>query len=192
MLASASSAAPVRSAGGSRPRSAPSAPRQLDRWCASPATAASTITWASSRPPRATRSRWVVVVNNNGAYGANRRSEPNSYRRDESREPDRSWKFGQHNFARIAQEQGREGFRIERPTDLGSALQDALASGKQVVLDVLTDPTASHSRAWGRSGWPTSDATARAPTLLQNQVQITNLVLQETRVPGVDGRGSAG
>src|SRR5438874_1657405 len=39
----------------------------------------------------------VVVVNNNGAYGANRRSEPNPYRRDESREPDRSWKFGQHN-----------------------------------------------------------------------------------------------
>ena len=90
----------------------------------------------------------VVVVNNNGAYGADRRSEPNPYRRDDSREADLSWKFGQHNFAQIAKELGCDGVRVERPTDLGSALQNALASGKPVVLDVLTDPTASHPRAW--------------------------------------------
>lgn len=90
----------------------------------------------------------VVVVNNNGAYGADRRSEPNPYRRDASDEADRSWKFGQHNFAQIGRELGCEGVRIERPTDLGPAIQNALASGKPVVLDVLTDPTASHPRAW--------------------------------------------
>jgi acetolactate synthase I/II/III large subunit len=90
----------------------------------------------------------VVVVNNNGAYGAERRSEPNPYRRDDSREADLSWKFGQHNFAQIAKELGCEGVRIERPTDIGSVLRNALASGKPVVLDVLTDPTASHPRAW--------------------------------------------
>jgi acetolactate synthase-1/2/3 large subunit len=90
----------------------------------------------------------VVVVNNNGAYGADRRTEPNPYRRDGSPEGDLSWKFGQHNFAQIAKELGCEGFRVERPTDIGSALQTALASGKPVVLDVLTDQTASHPRAW--------------------------------------------
>jgi thiamine pyrophosphate-dependent acetolactate synthase large subunit-like protein len=91
----------------------------------------------------------VVVVNNNGAYGAERRAEPNPYRSDDSREADLSWKFGQHNFAQIARELGCEGVRIERPTDIGSALQKALgSSGKPVVLDVLTDPTASHPRAW--------------------------------------------
>jgi acetolactate synthase-1/2/3 large subunit len=90
----------------------------------------------------------VVVVNNNGAYGAERRSEPNPYRRDDSREANLSWKFGQHNFAQIAKELGCEGVRVERPTDIGSALQSALAAGKPVVLDVLTDTTAAHPRAW--------------------------------------------
>jgi acetolactate synthase-1/2/3 large subunit len=90
----------------------------------------------------------VVVVNNNGAYGADRRTEPNPYRRDGSPEGDLSWKFGQHNFAQIAKELGCEGVRVERPTDISSALQTALASGKPVVLDVLTDQTASHPRAW--------------------------------------------
>jgi acetolactate synthase I/II/III large subunit len=54
----------------------------------------------------------------------------------------------QHSFAQISKELGCKGVRIERPTDIGSALQNALASGKPVVLDVLTDPTASHPRAW--------------------------------------------
>ncbi len=91
----------------------------------------------------------VVVVNNNGSYGAERRSEPNPYRSDASRDADLSWKFGgQHNFAQIAKELGCEGVRIERPTDLPSALQSALGSGRPTVIDVLTDPTASHTRAW--------------------------------------------
>ena len=99
----------------------------------------------------------VVVVNNNGAYGADRRSEPNPYRRDESREADRSWKFGQHNFAQIARELGCEGVRVERPTDLGAALQNALASGKPVVLDVLTDPPPATRAPGRRPRWPTSE-----------------------------------
>ncbi|HET6320218.1 MAG TPA: thiamine pyrophosphate-dependent enzyme, partial [Chloroflexota bacterium] len=90
----------------------------------------------------------VVVVNNNGQYGAERPAEGNPYRRDESRDADRAWKFGQHNFAQIAKELGCDGVRVERPTDLASALQSALSSGKPTVLDVLTDPTAAHPRAW--------------------------------------------
>jgi acetolactate synthase-1/2/3 large subunit len=90
----------------------------------------------------------VVVVNNNGAYGADRRSEPNPYRRDDSAEGDLSWKFGQYNFAAIAKELGCDGVRIERPTDVGSALRAALASGKPTVLDIVTDTTAAHPRAW--------------------------------------------
>src|ERR1700737_3575716 len=41
----------------------------------------------------------VVVVNNNGAYGADRRSEPNPYTREASPEADLSWKFGPDHFA---------------------------------------------------------------------------------------------
>jgi Thiamine pyrophosphate enzyme, C-terminal TPP binding domain len=76
----------------------------------------------------------VVVVNHNGAYGAERRSEPNPYRRDDSPEADLSWKFGQHNLAQIAKELGCKGVRTERPTDVSSALQSALASGEPTVL----------------------------------------------------------
>jgi acetolactate synthase-1/2/3 large subunit len=91
----------------------------------------------------------VVVVNNNGSYGAERRSGPNPYRSDASREADLSWKFGgQHNFAQIARELGCDGVRIERPTDLSATLQSALASGRPTVIDVLTDPTAAFKRAW--------------------------------------------
>jgi acetolactate synthase-1/2/3 large subunit len=91
----------------------------------------------------------VVVVNNNGSYGAERSSGANPYRSDSSRDAVRSHKFGgQHNFAQIAQELGCEGVRVERPTDLSSALQSALANGRPTVIDVLTDPTAAHKRAW--------------------------------------------
>jgi acetolactate synthase-1/2/3 large subunit len=91
----------------------------------------------------------VVVVNNNGSYGAERRSGPNPYRSDSSHEADLSWRFGgQHNFAQIAKELGCDGVRVERPTDLSGALQSALASGRPVVIDVLTDPTAAFKRAW--------------------------------------------
>jgi thiamine pyrophosphate-dependent acetolactate synthase large subunit-like protein len=98
----------------------------------------------------------VVVVNNNGSYGAERRGGPNPYRSDESAEADRSWKFsGQHDFAQIARELGCQGIRIEDPGAVGSAVQESLASGKPTVVDVLTDPTAAHPRAW------TSPANAR-------------------------------
>jgi acetolactate synthase I/II/III large subunit len=91
----------------------------------------------------------VVVVNNNGSYGADRPAGDNPYVSHASQDSRRSWKFGaQYNFAQIAKELGCEGVRVERPTDLSSALRSALASGKPVVLDVLTDPTAHHPGAW--------------------------------------------
>jgi len=90
----------------------------------------------------------VVVVNNNGQYGGDRRSEPSPYRRADSLDGDLSWKFGQHNFAQVAKELGCDGVRVERPVDISAALQAALSSGKPTVVDVLTDPSAVHPRAW--------------------------------------------
>lgn len=91
----------------------------------------------------------VVVVNNNGAYGAERSSEPSPYRSDAGeKDADRTWKFGKYNFADIARDFGCEGIRVEEPGEIRSALQTALASRKPVVVDMVTDPTASHPRAW--------------------------------------------
>lgn len=91
----------------------------------------------------------VVVVNNNGAYGADRHSEPSPYRSDAGQaDADKTWKFGEYNFAEIARGFGCEGIRVENPVDIASALRQALSSGKPVVVDMVTDPTASHPRAW--------------------------------------------
>jgi acetolactate synthase-1/2/3 large subunit len=90
----------------------------------------------------------VVVVNNNGAYGAERPTRPNPYNRSRSADGDRAWKFGQHNFAQIARELGCEGVRVEHPAELGTALTAALSSGRPTVLDVLSDRTAAHPGAW--------------------------------------------
>jgi acetolactate synthase-1/2/3 large subunit len=91
----------------------------------------------------------VVVVNNNGSYGGDRGPGQNPNSTGPSREADLSWRFsGQYNFAQIARELGCEGVRVERPTDLSSALRTALDSSRPVVLDVLTDPTARHPAAW--------------------------------------------
>jgi len=89
------------------------------------------------------------VVNNNGSYGAERPAGDNPYVNNASVDARRSWKFGaQYDFAQIAKDLGCEGVRVERPTDLSAALRSALGSNKPVVLDVLTDPTAHHPRAW--------------------------------------------
>jgi acetolactate synthase-1/2/3 large subunit len=99
----------------------------------------------------------VVVVNNNGAYGADRRSEPSPYRSDAGQQDaDLTWKFGQYNFADIARDFGCDGIRVESPSEIGSALRQALGSGKPMVVDIVTDPSASHPRAW------TPPALARA------------------------------
>jgi acetolactate synthase-1/2/3 large subunit len=91
----------------------------------------------------------VVVVNNNGAYGADRQSEPSPYRSDAGEsDADKTWKFGEYNFADIARDFGCEGIRVENPVDIAAALRHAISIGKPVVVDMVTDPTASHPRAW--------------------------------------------
>jgi acetolactate synthase-1/2/3 large subunit len=90
----------------------------------------------------------VVVVNNNGAYGAERGPEHNPYRPDTTQDANLSWKFGKYSFAQIAKDFGCEGIRVEQPGDIASALRKALSSEKPVVVDMVTDPTAYHPRAW--------------------------------------------
>jgi pyruvate dehydrogenase (quinone) len=43
-------------------------------------------------------------------------------------------------FAAYARQIGLEGIRVERPEDVGPALDRALAAGRPAVVDVLTDP----------------------------------------------------
>ena len=43
------------------------------------------------------------------------------------------------NFARIAEDMGALGIRVEKPADLPGALAQALAANRPVVIDVVTD-----------------------------------------------------
>ena len=52
-------------------------------------------------------------------------------------------------FARIAQDIGCFGVRVERPGDLGAALQSAFAAGRPAVIDVASDIEGIADAPWG-------------------------------------------
>jgi acetolactate synthase-1/2/3 large subunit len=49
------------------------------------------------------------------------------------------WTFTSVNFARIAEDMGAAGIRVEKASDFAPALQKALGMGRPVVIDVVTD-----------------------------------------------------
>jgi len=81
----------------------------------------------------------VTVVNNN--HGGNQ-SKPGfdrvygGHQSDWARE---IWTFSKVNFARIAEDMGAVGIRVEDPKELPGALQRAFKADRPVVIDVVTD-----------------------------------------------------
>ena len=59
------------------------------------------------------------------------------------------WTFGDINFAKIAEELGCLGIRVERPEDVRAAVERGLASGRPTLVDVATDPDAVADKGWG-------------------------------------------
>jgi acetolactate synthase-1/2/3 large subunit len=57
---------------------------------------------------------------------------------------------GGPNFAVVAQGLGCEGIRVERPEELGDALDAAFAATRPVVVDVRTDPLATPVHSYRR------------------------------------------
>ena len=49
------------------------------------------------------------------------------------------WNFSKVNFARIAEDMGAVGIRVEKPAELGPAIEQALKANRPVVIDVVTD-----------------------------------------------------
>ena len=80
----------------------------------------------------------VVVVNNNRSLNQEKRGTEGTYA-GEPGDSDAIWHFTDVNFARVAQDIGCFGIRVEKPGDLGSALEQALASGRPAVVDVASD-----------------------------------------------------
>jgi acetolactate synthase-1/2/3 large subunit len=74
----------------------------------------------------------VIVVNNNYSGGV---GETSPFHKDVS-------------FARIAQDLGCFGVRVEKPDEIRGALDAALASGRPAVVEMVSDPSVRAKRGW--------------------------------------------
>ncbi len=87
--------------------------------------------------------RWklnaVILVNNNGGGNQSKRGFDRAYGgqpTDKSRE---LWTYNPMNFARLAEDMGAAGMRVEKASDIAPALQHALAANRLAVIDVVSD-----------------------------------------------------
>lgn len=88
--------------------------------------------------------RWkintITIVNNNSG-GNQTRNGYNWVYEDQGLERDRElWAFSEVDFARIAEDIGAMGIRVDKPTELEPAMTRALAADRPVVINVRTDP----------------------------------------------------
>jgi len=89
----------------------------------------------------------VTVVNNNAALGQCVTSIQKLYE-NRPGDPNPMCRFREVNFARIAEEMGCLGLRVEKPREIASALREALASGRPAVVDVVTDVNCFAPEPW--------------------------------------------
>jgi acetolactate synthase-1/2/3 large subunit len=87
--------------------------------------------------------RWninaVTVVNNNGGGNQSKRGFDRAYGGEQTAEGRRLWTFNPMNFARLAEDMGAIGIRVEKPAEFPGALARALKADRPVVIDVATD-----------------------------------------------------
>ena len=56
------------------------------------------------------------------------------------------------NFAKVAESMGCVGFRVEKPAEIRSALEKALASEKPAVVEIISDSEIKAKRGWSPTG----------------------------------------
>jgi acetolactate synthase-1/2/3 large subunit len=87
--------------------------------------------------------RWkinaVTVVNNNGSGNQSKRGFDRVYGGTQTEQARELWTFNPMNFARLAEDMGAVGIRVEKPSEIAGALKRALQASRPVVIDVVTD-----------------------------------------------------
>ena len=90
-----------------------------------------------------TAARWginaVTVVNNNGGGNQSKRGFDRVYGGKQTDKAREMWTFSKVNFARIAEDMGALGIRVEQASAFPAALAQALAANRPAVIDVVTD-----------------------------------------------------
>jgi acetolactate synthase I/II/III large subunit len=87
--------------------------------------------------------RWhinaVTVVNNNGSGNQSKRGFDRVYGGTQTEGGRTLWTFNKMNFARLAEDIGALGIRVENAAAFPAALAQALAANRPAVIDVVTD-----------------------------------------------------
>jgi acetolactate synthase-1/2/3 large subunit len=87
--------------------------------------------------------RWninaVTVVNNNGGGNQSKRGFDRVYGGEQTQKARELWTFSKMNFARLAEDMGAVGIRVEKASEFPAALEKALAANRPAVIDVVTD-----------------------------------------------------
>jgi acetolactate synthase-1/2/3 large subunit len=90
----------------------------------------------------------VVLVNNNRALSQEFPSLNRNYGGNMRGHSDELWRFGEFNFAKVAEAMGCAGFRVEQPGELKGVLQKAFTMNKPVVVEVMSDVSLMAPVAW--------------------------------------------
>jgi acetolactate synthase-1/2/3 large subunit len=87
--------------------------------------------------------RWkinaVTVVNNNASGNQSKRGFDRAYGGRQTEQARELWTFNRVNFARLAEDMGALGLRVEQPSAFPAALAQALAANRPAIIDVVTD-----------------------------------------------------
>jgi acetolactate synthase-1/2/3 large subunit len=87
--------------------------------------------------------RWkinaITVVNNNGGGNQSKRGFDRVYGGQQTEGGRSLWTFNKMNFARLAEDMGAVGIRVEKPGEIAGALAQALKADRPVVIDVVSD-----------------------------------------------------
>jgi acetolactate synthase-1/2/3 large subunit len=90
-----------------------------------------------------TAARWhintVTVVNNNSSGNQSKRGFDRVYGGKQTEQARELWTFSKVDFARIAEDMGARGIRVEKPGEISAAIAQALRADRPVIVDVVTD-----------------------------------------------------
>jgi acetolactate synthase-1/2/3 large subunit len=82
----------------------------------------------------------ILLVNNNGSLQQVKRGIDTAYGGQQRGRAGEMWVFNPAtDYARVAEAMGCRGIRVERPSDLGPALEHAFASDRPTLIDALSD-----------------------------------------------------
>jgi acetolactate synthase-1/2/3 large subunit len=90
----------------------------------------------------------VTVINNNNSLNQETLLFRRAYDGNPTAKQGEMWCFSKINFADFAKTMGALGIRVEKPSELRSALDQAISCGKPAVIDVQSDIKALAPNPW--------------------------------------------